>query len=436
MFKKIWAVMLTFCVIVNVLPVFATTDALRITDVAQGRTETGNYYVDVTLENPVAGSVLGASFYQDDVLVGLSTADVTAATLFPIQLEVDAEAADRAKVFVWNNMQQAKPLCEAKDIPITEESDLKVTVPGSVITGGEYENVVISSAVGDGDVTLDGVTINGDLTILGGGSHSIFLNACAVEGTVIMNKATGQAPSLKLTETVLDEVKVLAPANIQANDDASMVDCVVATAAVTVSSDVVQKVVIPENAPENLSVTINGDSAVDVEVNSENGVEIEGENVTVSTTLTDVPSNIFVGETTVSHIHKWGEPETVSPTCDQDGKKDYVCTDTNCGKTKTEILHKTGHNYGNWTYLDEEYHTRVCAKVSTHTEKKLHNWDDGVITKQPTETAVGEKVFTCTLCSGTKTETIPVKKDITITLVQEGQNIKAVWDHNDYPNYC
>ena len=37
-----------------------------------------------------------------------------------------------------------------------------------------------------------------------------------------------------------------------------------------------------------------------------------------------------------------------------------------------------------------------------------HNWDEGVVTKEPTCTETGIKTYTCTECNGTKTEEIPM----------------------------
>ena len=37
-----------------------------------------------------------------------------------------------------------------------------------------------------------------------------------------------------------------------------------------------------------------------------------------------------------------------------------------------------------------------------------HAWDNGKVTKEPTETETGVKTFTCTRCGGTRTETMPV----------------------------
>ena len=46
----------------------------------------------------------------------------------------------------------------------------------------------------------------------------------------------------------------------------------------------------------------------------------------------------------------------------------------------------------------------TCCQVPA--DKAPHNWDTGVIKKQPTCTTAGEKTFTCTVCNRTKTETV------------------------------
>ena len=39
-----------------------------------------------------------------------------------------------------------------------------------------------------------------------------------------------------------------------------------------------------------------------------------------------------------------------------------------------------------------------------------HTWDDGTITKEPTQTATGIRTYTCKTCHKTRTETIPMLK--------------------------
>ncbi len=335
------------------------------------------------------------------------------------------------------------------------------------VTSGTYNNVTITDAVADGEVTLSNVTINGDLTIKGGGSNSIKLDNCTIQGKVIMSKETGEAPRLELTNTPVATVEVQKPAIIEAVDSASAVtkieaiadieikgentkidtlavpetaesavavavtagnistveakaettvtgasnsvNTIVATAAVTADSEAVQKVEIPESATESVSVTVTGDEAVDVEINSTSGAAVTGTNVTVSTTLETVPDNITVGGEAVTHIHKWGEPVTTPATCEQDGENVYTCIAEGCddtAKTKTEVIPSLGHKYGDWKKSDDDLHVRECANDKDHYEKQEHTWDEGKITTEANCGQDGVKTYTCSVCKGTKTETI------------------------------
>ena len=69
---------------------------------------------------------------------------------------------------------------------------------------------------------------------------------------------------------------------------------------------------------------------------------------------------------------------TVPATCGEAGRVDTICS--NCGEVvSTRELPPTG----------------------------AHDWDDGTVTTAPTETTPGVRTFTCTVCSQTRTETIP-----------------------------
>ena len=54
-------------------------------------------------------------------------------------------------------------------------------------------------------------------------------------------------------------------------------------------------------------------------------------------------------------------------------------------------------------------HTCACGNsyVDTYTDALGHAWDNGKVTKQPTEAETGVKTFTCTRCGEIKTEVIP-----------------------------
>ena len=120
--------------------------------------------------------------------------------------------------------------------------------------------------------------------------------------------------------------------------------------------------------------------------------------------------------------HQWGEGrETKSPTCTTAGEKTYTCTD--CGGTKTEQIDALGHDFENGTWQsDGDEHWKKCSRcdATNKANKAPHNWDTGVIKKQPTCTTAGEKTFTCTVCSATRTETVSAT----------GHNWSDAWMHD------
>ena len=71
------------------------------------------------------------------------------------------------------------------------------------------------------------------------------------------------------------------------------------------------------------------------------------------------------------------------------------------------------------TCTEKGYTTHTCAcgdsYVDTYVDALGHAWDNGKVTKEPTETETGVKTFTCTRCGETKTETIPATGVVDVT---------------------
>ncbi len=70
--------------------------------------------------------------------------------------------------------------------------------------------------------------------------------------------------------------------------------------------------------------------------------------------------------------------------------------------TVTATFTATAHNYETHTDKDDTYHTDKCA--CGYEKDVEHSYDDGVVTTAPTCSAEGEKLYTCSICNGTKTE--------------------------------
>lgn len=117
--------------------------------------------------------------------------------------------------------------------------------------------------------------------------------------------------------------------------------------------------------------------------------------------------------------HSWDNGKvTKKATCTEDGEKTYTCTV--CNTTKTEVIPATGHQHKEVRnakkatctedgYTGDTYCKDCGEKLETGSViKKLgHTWDNGVITKEATETEEGVKTYTCKTCGETKTEKIP-----------------------------
>lgn len=104
----------------------------------------------------------------------------------------------------------------------------------------------------------------------------------------------------------------------------------------------------------------------------------------------------------------------------------------------TEKFQRTGYKFKGWSTAkdgDVEYLPGDIYSENANTtlyaiwELCEHNWDEGVITTQPTHTTYGERTYTCADCSATKTEQI----DKTVNLSFAGAALTL--HHNLAINY-
>ena len=97
----------------------------------------------------------------------------------------------------------------------------------------------------------------------------------------------------------------------------------------------------------------------------------------------------------------------VKATCTTAGKTEGShCSVCNGVLNAQETIAALGHDWGNWTMVDNQNHTRTCKRDSAHKETAAHSWDTGKVTTEPSCKTEGVKTYTCTDCQTTKTETI------------------------------
>ena len=117
--------------------------------------------------------------------------------------------------------------------------------------------------------------------------------------------------------------------------------------------------------------------------------------------------------------HEYTEVETTAPGCTTTGLKTFTCE---CGETATEEIAATGHkntvikDAKDATCSDSGYtgdtYCNDCKSIVEHgttiPATGEHHYDEGVQTKDPTTTEMGEMTYTCTVCGDSRVEDIPM----------------------------
>lgn len=96
------------------------------------------------------------------------------------------------------------------------------------------------------------------------------------------------------------------------------------------------------------------------------------------------------------------EKVVTAGTCKEEGTVKVNCSKCEYTGYKKELGE---HTYGKWTNYNSSQHKRTCSTCEA-IETNSHSWNIGTVTKQPTCSTTGIKTYTCTVCGGTKTETI------------------------------
>ena len=104
-------------------------------------------------------------------------------------------------------------------------------------------------------------------------------------------------------------------------------------------------------------------------------------------------------------------------TCTSNGIGRYTWKTTTYGTFSFDVtIPKTGHSYSDTvtppSCIEQGYTTHTCSVcgssyVDSYVNALGHDWDEGVVTVQPTDSKDGEKRFTCARCQETYTEILP-----------------------------
>ncbi len=124
----------------------------------------------------------------------------------------------------------------------------------------------------------------------------------------------------------------------------------------------------------------------------------------VNVSIQPVSFNLTGGGVTVekavcAHTNAY-EVAGKDPTCTAAGlTAGFFCPDCGVWLTPQKEIPALEHQWGAWTKLNDDEHVRVCARDSSHREQQAHVWDAGVLNGNV-------KTYTCSVCNGTKTETV------------------------------
>ena len=78
-----------------------------------------------------------------------------------------------------------------------------------------------------------------------------------------------------------------------------------------------------------------------------------------------------------------------------------------------KILEKHICDFSDWNDNGDGTCTRICSSDASHKESDKHEWNDGELTKAPTESTNGFITYTCTNCKAQKKETARAGSEIT-----------------------
>lgn len=107
--------------------------------------------------------------------------------------------------------------------------------------------------------------------------------------------------------------------------------------------------------------------------------------------------------------HVWDEGVvTKDPTHYEEGEKTFTCSVCNSTRIEKIPAHSDNHIYSeSWTSDDSfHWHASTCGHYVI-SGKAEHEWNSGVVVKEPTHFEDGVRLYVCTICDKTKVEILP-----------------------------
>lgn len=282
----------------------------------------------------------------------------------------------------------------------TQVSDhsLMISAPGVTVKGVTvHGDVIIGDGVGEGDVTLDNVNIEGRLVVRGGGVNSIYIINDSTTDHIIVSKVDGHVRVVVDKSSYTGTISI----SMQGGRDTVIIEGDVKKLVVESDTPVMVKdasIETVEVTAPNAALSLTGNTTVDsIEVSEQaQGVRVDTEATTTIKTIKTDSDVTLTGQGTVQKSEGEGK------VTDESGKE-VVSTTTPSNTGSGGISGGSGNSGGSGGNGGNS----GGGSPSTHT----HSWDDGEVTTpaskggEDTPAAHGVLTKSCT-CGQTKDETI------------------------------
>ena len=283
------------------------------------------------------------------------------------------------------------------------ENSLLVNVPDVIIKNAKIAgDLVVGDGVGEGDLTLENVSIGGRLVVRGGGVNSIHIKGSAIS-SVVVAKENGAV------RVVADSSSKVEYINIADGKDDVIIEGKVNT--IAVENEAVP--VILKNATVD-TLQVNGDKTeislvgktdvktLDVAKDAE-GVKLNKEKSTTVGTLNTESDITVTGEGKISNITGSGKP--TNETGDE-----VKLTTTPTGGSGSSGGGGGGHSHtyaAEWSHDEtHHWHAATCSHADQKSGYAEHTYT--ITSDTATCTVAGEKTETC-VCGVSRTVASPAK---------------------------